>query len=133
MINLSVTNIIALIIIVAIIFWRVKVCAKRGFAKEISNLISTVVAFIAFKLLADGVSAFVEYRFGKIAYSIAMLALVFLVYRIVKLILMALKLFSKLPVVNLLDKVLGIVAGLIEAVLLIMLLLDLTKNWFGIG
>lgn len=133
MINLTLPNIIAIAIILVIFIWRIKASAKNGFAKEISNLVSTIVAFISFKLLAEAIFAFTEHRFGRIAYVVAMIALVILIYRLVKLILGALKLFSKLPVVNLLDKLLGIGAGFIESVLLIMLILDLIKDLVGMA
>lgn len=131
MIDLSLTSIISVIIIAVVFIWRIKVATKNGFAKEVSNLVSYIVAFCVFKILAEGMNAFLEYRFGKIAYSIAMLALVFLVYRLVKLLLATLRLFSHLPVMNLLDKIMGMAAGFIEAFLLIVLLLDLIGRWIS--
>lgn len=117
------------IVIILILIWRVRNGFKKGFVQELISTLSIMVAFIAAKILLSGVVAFFEGRFGKFAYTLLILAIVMAIYEIVKLIMKAFKLFSKLPVIKWIDKLLGIIAGVVEAFLIILFLIGLIKIW----
>ena len=122
-------TLVSLIVIILILIWRVRTGFKKGFVQELISTLSIMVAFIVAKILFSGVMAFLEGRFGKVVYTLIILAVVMAVYEIVKLIMKAFKLFSKLPVIKWLDKFLGIIAGVVEAFLIVLFLIGLVKLW----
>ena len=83
------------------------------------------------RILFRSYNAFVMEKYGVAISSILLLAVVFGIYKIIRLIIMALKLFSKLPVIKGVDRLLGILAGIIEAFVMIILFIGLVKNLLG--
>lgn len=122
-------SIISWIIIILIFIWRIRKGFKNGFVGEVTSTISIIVAFIVARILFLGVVAFVEKQLGKVLCSLIILALVMAVFAIVKLILKALKLFSKLPIINGVDKLLGILAGGVEAFLIVVFMVEILELW----
>lgn len=117
------------IIAILIFIWRIRSGFRNGFVGEIIATISTIVAFLVAKVLFSGFIAFLEGRVGKMVYSIIILSIIMAVFGIANLILRAIKLVVKLPVIKGIDKLLGVIAGLIEAFLIVVILLGFIKLW----
>lgn len=98
---------------------RMIVGVKRGFIKEICSLISVIIASIAVVLIAFGVRNFFSHEVVLVVAAIVCILLLGIIYKLLEVFFVSLKLIAKLPVVNLLDKLLGIIIGIAETILVV--------------
>ena len=108
-----------------VILWRIAVSFKRGLVRELSNTVALLAALgvgYAFKNIIFG---FVDKKFAIAAVYIGYLALLLLIYKVISLIFLSFKIFSKLPVIKLIDKLLGAVLGAAEGIAIVLFLV-----WF---
>ncbi|MCR4787237.1 MAG: CvpA family protein [Lachnospiraceae bacterium] len=108
-----------------IMIWRISRGYKKGFVAELANASAIVIALGVGYLLKNIVFGFMDQRYGLVVSSVAYLAALLLLYKIVGFIFLSLKIFAKLPVIKLIDKLLGIVLGAAEGILILMFLI-----WF---
>lgn len=128
---MNIYTIIGLAICALIIIWRVIKSFERGFAKELHTTISIVFAIVIGYFIYKVANGFVEERYGKVVASVALLVIVLIIYKIINLIMVALKLFSKIPAIKLIDKFLGAVTGVVEGMVIISLLLEMFERFFS--
>ena len=100
---------IALIIIAIIFIWRITAGFRKGMIQEIISLIAMVIAGVCVILILGAAGSYLNQEIGKTIQMVAVLAVVCLIYR--------------------LDKLLGAVVGLAEAVLIVGFLVYFLKNW----
>ncbi len=113
---------ITLIVVVSVIALMALHGFKRGMTKEISGFISLIVTLIVISLLIMLYRSVIGSHIRNTVYSVLILLAIALVYGIVKMILGSVRLLSKLPVINVLDRLLGIVVGGGEGVLIVWIL-----------
>lgn len=92
---------------------------KRGMVKAIISLVSLVILCVVVSLLAFGISSYNGGRFFHVALAVILLTVLAVVHHLLSLVFFSAKLIAKLPVVHSLDKLLGIVFGLVETVLIL--------------
>lgn len=119
----------ALIIIGLIFIWRIVVGFKKGMVQEILSLIAAVVAGICMLLILGAIGSYFEDDMGQVIKMVLVLLVVCVVYRLVNTLFVSLKLISKLPIIKSVDKLLGIVVGFAEAAAIVVVLIQLIKNW----
>lgn len=127
--DINIYTVLGLVIFSLILIWRVIRSFKTGFAKELHNTISIIFAIVIGYFLYKVANGFVEERYGSIVASIALLAIVLVVYKIVNIIMVAFKLFMKVPAIKLIDKFLGVFLGAVEGLVIISLLLEVLKRY----
>ncbi|MBQ8597648.1 MAG: CvpA family protein [Lachnospiraceae bacterium] len=120
---------IALIIIGLIFIWRMVTGFKKGMVQELLSLVAAVVAGVCMVLILGAVGSYFEDDIGQVIKTVLVLLVVCVVYRLVNILFTSLKLISKLPIVKSVDKLLGIVVGFAEAGVIVVLLIQLLKNW----
>ena len=120
---------IALIIIAIIFRWRITAGFRKGMIQEIISLIAMVIAGVCVILILGAAGSYLNQEIGKTIQMIAVLAVVCLIYRLVHVLFTSLELISKLPIIKSVDKLLGAVVGLAEAVLIVGFLVYFLKNW----
>ncbi|MDY2698921.1 MAG: CvpA family protein [Lachnospiraceae bacterium] len=120
---------IALIVIAIIFIWRIVTGFRRGIVQEVVSLIAMAVAGFCVVLIFGAVSSYFHREIGKMIQMIIILLVVCVVYRLVHILFTSLELISKLPIIRWLDKLLGAVAGLAEAALIVGFLVYFLKNW----
>ena len=120
---------VAWIIIILIFIWRIITGFKKGMVQELISLVAMVIGCICLTLILTAVSNYLNKQIGQTLQSLLTLAVICLVYRLVSVIFTSLKLISKLPVISILNKLLGAVTGAVEALLLVSLLVALVKNF----
>lgn len=108
-----------LIIVVIAALCKVVDGYKKGMIKEIVSLISMVVLCIVAALVAYGVNSYHDGKGFNVAVVAVLLILVLSVHHLLGLVFFSAKLFSKLPIVHFVDKMLGIVFGIFEVVLVL--------------
>ncbi len=118
---------ILLIILALIMIWRIAAGAKRGVVKELFGLINLIFVSLVLTL------AFMIYRtyttgdMTKLLPLIIAVVVLSIAYAIIKVVFSPAKLIAKLPLVSGVDKLLGVVIGALEVVLVFWILCCLLK------
>lgn len=112
---------ITLIVVILLAVYLMCRGYQKGFTKEISGLVALAAAFVVLALMYMMFSSFRAGETVNVMYSIIFLVIFGLVHGIVKFFLNSAKALSHLPIVHFLDKVLGVVAGALKALLIIWL------------
>lgn len=110
---------ILLIILAAAALFKAVDGYRKGVVKEVVSLISLVVLCIVAALIGYGVNSYHDGKVFNVAVIVILLILLVTVHRLVSLALFPARLASKLPAVSFVDKLLGILFGLFEVVLLL--------------
>lgn len=107
--------------IVAVIIWIVRcvTAVKRGFVKEVFSLICVVLAGIIILLIVFGISTYMEKEIAKVLFTLIMLIVMGLIYKLLSLLFKSLELVSSMPLIRLVDKLAGIVIATAETVALV--------------
>lgn len=126
-------NILWIIVIVFMIIGAVT-GFKRGLAEGVMRLITSLLGIVVLVVLAKGIGNFIQGSYVNVLMALILLAVLRIFHRIGKLILDSCKLVSKLPVIHSLDKIAGMLLGLVEVVFFIWLIFIFVeiKNPFGI-
>ena len=88
-----------------------------------------VIAGVCVILILGAAGSYLNQEIGKTIQMVAVLAVVCLIYRLVHVLFTSLELISKLPIIKGVDKLLGAVVGLTEAILIVGFLVYFLKNW----
>ena len=120
---------IALVIIILIFIWRITAGFRKGMIQEIISLIAMVIAGVCVILILGAAGSYLNQEIGKTIQMAAVLAVVCLIYRLVHVLFTSLELISKLPIIKGVDKLLGAVVGLTEAILIVGFLVYFLKKW----
>lgn len=111
-------NILLIIVIIAAI-GKVFDGYKKGMVKEIISLVSMVILSGVIALIAGGVSSYHDGKMVHVIVTVVLLALLGIVHHLLSLVFFSAKLVSKLPVVSFVNKLLGIVFGVAEVLLVL--------------
>jgi len=105
-----------------LLIFRVYKASKRGMVSEICTLIATVAGCIVVIAIAFAVRNFINQDKVIFVITIFLIAIFGLVYKLFTGLLESIKLVSKLPVVSILDKILGSLLGVFEVVMFVWML-----------
>lgn len=110
-----------LLLIVAALFLLCKVVDgyKKGMVKEIISFVSLIILCVVLTLIANGVNSYFDGEYAKLVMVVVLLVVLGLVHHLLGVLFFSAKMIVKLPIVHWLDKVLGIVVGILETVLII--------------
>jgi len=131
-IGFNIYTILACIVILFILIWRMVSGFRHGLIRELSTMVSLATAVLVGALIYNGIMNFFEQKFGKTIAIIIFLAIVMSLFGLVKLIFKVLKLFASLPVISAVDKVLGSIIGIVEAFIIVVFLIKFIKAVIGI-
>lgn len=92
---------------------------KKGMVKSIISFVSLVVLCIVAALISQGMQSYVKGQLANVIVVVVLLSLLGIVHHLLGVVFFSAKMIAKLPVVHSLDKVLGIVVGVLETVLII--------------
>ena len=120
---------VSLAVIAIIFIWRMIAGFRKGMVQEVISLIAMAVAGVCVVLILGAIGSYLDREIGRVIQIVAVLFAVCLVYRLVHTLFTSLELISKLPIIKGLDKLLGIVVGFVEAVLIVGVLVYFFKNW----
>ena len=113
----SVNLLLIAVIVLAVV--NVVLGYTRGMVKAMVSLVSLVVLCVVGALLANGVSSYNNGRFFHVALVIILLGAIGLAHHMLSIVFFSAKLVAKLPVISFADKLLGIVFGIFETVLIL--------------
>lgn len=108
-----------LVIVAVATFFKMVVGYRRGMVKELVSLVSLVVLCVVAALVAYGVNSYHDGRIFNAIVTVILLLLLITAHHLLSIVFFSAKLATKLPVVHFLDKLLGIVFGAAEVVLVL--------------
>ena len=108
-----------LVIVIILAVYKVVDGYKKGMVKEIISLVSMAVLCAVAALIAGGISSYNKGRIFNVIVAAVLLLLVLIAHQLLKVVFFSAKLVSKLPVVHFVNKLLGMVFGVFEVVLLL--------------
>lgn len=112
-----------LLILMAVVFvWRIAVDTKKGIVKASLALISTLFAALVIGLLCVAVNAYHADNYLAIIIAICIIAVLSIVYSVIKIVFFPARIVSKLPVISSVDKLLGVVSGIVETLIVFWIL-----------
>ncbi len=117
-----------LIIVVLIIILAALHGFKKGMTKELSGLISWAVTLFIMSLIVMLYTSFNDKESKNIIFTVIMLAVVVIIYSVIRLFLKPVKLVAKLPLFKLVDQLLGFVIGTAEGFLIVWLMYVLNES-----
>ena len=121
---------ITLIIVILIMIMMMIRGYKKGLTKEITGLVSLIVTlFVISIVITLYMSLHLEETKNAVA-SIVILVVIAFIYSIIKIFMKSAKILSKLPVINIVDKVLGIIIGGAKGLIIVWLLYILNEAGF---
>ena len=113
-------NLNLLLIITAVILLCMVVDGyKKGRVRALISLISLLITCVVLFLLGNALSSYFDGRFFNVIITLLLLAAIGLVHHLLNVVFFSAKVISKLPIVHSLDKLLGIVVGILETVLIV--------------
>lgn len=110
---------IMLIIVAISAVWKAVDGYKKGLVKEVVSLLSMIVLCLVVALVANGINSYLEGSFVKMSLMVILFVVLVIVHHLLGLVLFPAKLAAKLPVIHFADKLLGIVFGVFEVVLVL--------------
>ncbi len=92
---------------------------KKGMVRAVISLVSMVVLCVVAVLLAHGISSYNDGNVFHIVLTVILLTVLGVVHHLLGVVFFSAKLVSKLPVIHFLDKLMGILFGVLETVLIL--------------
>lgn len=110
-----------ILLLVILLFAVVKIADgyKKGMVKEIISFVSLVIMCIVILLIGAGLRSYLEEEIMGVVIAVLLLAVLGIAHHVLRVIFFSAKLITKLPIVHSLDKVLGMVVGVLEVVLVL--------------
>lgn len=124
-------NLLAIIVLLFLI-WKIVEGYKRGMVKEIISFISLIVLCVVVVLIGAGLQSYLEKEFVGVAAAVLLLAVLGIAHHLLGVVFFSAKIIVKLPIVNWVDKLLGMVAGALETVLILWTIYAFIMS-FGLG
>lgn len=126
---MNIYTLIALAIIALIFIWRIKAGFKKGLVSELNTVLSVLGAVLLGYLIKLKMGSAMKEGLGVTISLVLLICIVLLAIKILKAIITALKLFTWLPIIKGINRLLGAVAGIIEAFVMVLYLVSLIKEW----
>lgn len=120
------------IIILVILVGMMAQGYKRGMVKEIISFVSLILLCIIVVLIGSGLQSYMQKEVLGVVAAVLLLALLGIAHHLMNIFFFSAKMITKLPVISWLDKILGIVAGIAETVLILWTIYALIMT-FGLG
>lgn len=106
-------NILVILFFIFLI-WRIYRGFRNGFAKEVNGLVSLFMALIVLSVVLLLIASIVGKNTKTIVVSIVLLVIVSFLHKLVSMLMKSLETIAKVPVINLINMLLGAAAGVLE-------------------
>ena len=109
---------ILLIVLVLIMIWRIAMGMNRGGVRETIAFVNVIFAALVLGLVSMVINAYHAGNYIGIALFVIAIVAVSVIYSILKIVFFSAKVISKLPVVSSADKLLGLLIGVAETLII---------------
>lgn len=106
------------ILFLILIIWYIYKGYKRGFAKEISGLVSLFMALIVLSVIFLLIASILEENMKTTVIAVVLLVIVSFVSRFVNMLTKSVETLAKLPVIGLVNRLLGAGAGVVKLLII---------------
>lgn len=106
------------IIFGVIVLWRALKGFKNGFAREVNSLVSVFMALVVLSVTLLLFASLMEKNTKTTIISIVLLVVVSMLYRLVGVLMKSFETIAKLPLISIINKLLGMAAGVLEVLVL---------------
>lgn len=120
------------IVVLLVLLWKISEGYRRGMVREIISFVSLIVLCMIAVLLGSGLKSYFEHEYIGLAVAFFLLCIIGIVHHLLGLVFFSAKLISKLPVIHWVDKLLGVVVGGLETLLLLWTVYTFIMT-FGMG
>ncbi len=128
-INITITLIVTILVALAGIYLG----GKKGFAKSVSGFIALVVTLFMLKIILRIYNAYTNGRTMDLIIAVVTLVVLGVVYGILKIVLKSAKAIASLPVIAIIDKLLGAVLGFLAVIAVYHVVITASRlGYFGI-
>lgn len=110
---------ILLIIVLLLLLFNVVGGYKKGMVREIISFVSMIVMCVVIALIGNGLKSYFEGELLGVVVVVLLLCLLGIAHHLLGVIFFSAKIISKLPIVHWLDKLLGVVVGILETILIL--------------
>jgi len=110
---------ILLLIFAVLLFCNIVNGYKKGMVKEIISFVSLIVLCIVVALIGSGLKSYFDGEIISVIVMALLLCVLGIVHHLLSVVFFSAKLIVKLPIVSSVDKVLGIVFGILETILIV--------------
>lgn len=108
-----------LIIVAILILYKMIRGYKQGMVKEIISCVSLLVMCVVVVLIGAGIHSYMDKQIIGVVTAILLLTLVGIAHHLLGVVFFSAKVIAKLPVISWLDKLLGMLVGALEIVILL--------------
>ena len=108
---------ILLIALAIIMVLRIKKKKKKGIVREALSLVSVLFVVLIVGIVSMITSAYHESNYIAIAVMLVIIVVLSIVYSIIKIVFFPAKVLTKLPVLSSMDKLCGLILGVVETLL----------------
>ncbi|HIY61725.1 MAG TPA: CvpA family protein [Candidatus Eisenbergiella pullistercoris] len=116
-------------LLVLLAAWRAWRGCKNGFAEEVYRLISLIAALLVLALLLMAVASFRENDIKNGVIAVALLLIAGILLHLFGIIMKSLKAIARLPVISLLNSLLGLAAGIAEIIIAAWIMYCIIQNF----
>ena len=112
-----------ILIIIGILVWAycIKKGTERGLIQELNTVLTLICAAVVYNLAADLAANYTSGNVSSALIGLLLLVVVVSAYGIFHLLFSSIHLFSRLPVVRVLDNILGVFGGFLEGAVILYL------------
>lgn len=107
----------AIVLIVA--FLKMISGYKKGMVKELVSTITLIILCIVLGALAYGIRSYLDGQLISVVVAVIIIALFSVIHHFINVVLFPAKLLAKLPIIKFVDKLMGIILGVIEVVFIL--------------
>lgn len=108
-----------LIVVAIVLIGNVAGGYKRGMVRQLISFVSLIVMCIIAALIANGMKNYVDGNVLNVILAVFLLCILGIAHHLLGIVFFSAKVISKLPIVHWLDKLAGIVFGVLETILLL--------------
>jgi len=110
---------IMVIIVLLFLIYKVVDGYKKGMVKEIISLVSLLLICIVVVLIGSGLHSYMQHQIVGVVVAVLLLAVLGIAHHLLGVVFFSAKMLSKLPVVNFANKLLGMIVGALETLVLL--------------
>ncbi len=107
------------VIVLIVMFFNIVSGYKKGMVREIISLISLIVMCVVVALIGNGLNSYFDGEIANVIIAVLLLCLVGIVHHLLGVVFFSAKVISRLPVVSWIDKLLGMLFGIVETILIL--------------
>lgn len=123
-----------LMVLIVLLLLIVKIVEgyKKGMVKEIISFVSLIVLCVVVVLISAGLHSFMEKKIIGVIIAVLLLSVLSIAHHLLGLVFFSAKILVSLPIISWVDKLLGMVVGALEVILLLWTLYTFIMH-FGLG